>query len=203
MKLHDNPLSGNGYKVRLLLAQLGIAYEYAPIDLFAGETRTPEFLAKNPLGKVPVLELDDGRTLPESNAILFWLARGTRFWPGDAFDQAIAVQWLCFEQRSHLPTVGATRYWLTLHRSPLSDEQRTLVREQQERGRVALGVMEQRLAHHDFLAGHGYSIADVSLYAYTHMADQGGIDLAPFPAIRSWLVRVRAQPGHIGIEQRP
>jgi glutathione S-transferase len=201
MKLYDYPPSGNGYKVRLLLAQLRTPYEYVPVDLFSGETRTPEFLAKNPLGKVPVLELDDGRTLPESNAILFWLARGTQFWPDDAFAQAEALHWLFFEQRTHLPAVGGARYWLKLHPAALTDEQRALVRDLQEKGRAALAIMEQRLADHDFLAGRDYSIADISLYAYTHLAHEGGIELEPFSAICAWLARVRTQPGHVGIER--
>ena len=203
MRLYDYPLSGNGYKVRLLLSQLGTQYEYVTVDILAGAARTPEFLARNPLGKVPVLELDDGRTLPESNAILFWLAQGTPFWPTDAFEQATALKWLFFEQRSHLPTVGAARYWVKLHPSPLTDEQRSVVHDLQAKGRDALTVMEPHLAGHDFLAGGAYSIADISLYAYTHLAHEGGIDVEPFAAISAWLARVRAQPKYVGIERRP
>jgi glutathione S-transferase len=201
MKLYDHPLSGNGYKVRLLLAQLGVPYEYVPVDLAAGEARTPGFLAKNPLGKVH--ELGDGRTLPESNAILFWLARDTRLWPDDAFDQAAALQWLFFEQRTFMPAVGGARYWLKLHPAALTDAEQAFARDLQRKGRIGLAVLEQRIANHDFLVGGAYSIADISLYAYAHLAHEGGIELEPFPAVRAWLARIRAQPGYVGIERRP
>ena len=150
-----------------------------------------------------MLELDDGRVLPESNAILFWLARDTPYWPERPFDQAHAMQWLFFEQRSHMPNVGGARYWLTIQKSQLTPSDREQVRQKQKKGRVALGVMEQRLARNPFLVGEIYSIADVALYAYTHLAHEGGIELSPFVAIREWIQRVQAQPGYVSIDAQP
>jgi glutathione S-transferase len=200
MKLYDDPRSGNGYKARLLLAHLGRRYEYVPIDVVAGETRTPAFLARNPIGKIPLLELDDGRFLAESNAILFFLAQGTPYWPANAFDQAQVQQWLCFEQYSHEPNVATVRYWLSIRGTALTPAERELVAQKQELGRRALGVMDAHLATRPFLVGDRYSIADIGLYAYTHVANEGGFDLEPLPALRTWLGRVRGQPGHVRID---
>lgn len=200
MKLYDDPRSGNGYKVRLLLSHLGRRYDYVPVDVTKGETRTDSFLAMNANGRIPLLALDDGRFLPESNAILFFLAQGSPYWPADSFAQAEVLQWLCFEQYSHEPNVATVRYWLSIRGTALSPLERELLVEKQARGRAALAVMEQHLASRTFFVGERYTIADIGLYAYTHVADAGGFDLAPLPAVRAWLDRVRAQPGHVRID---
>jgi glutathione S-transferase len=201
MRLFDYPMSGNGYKVRLLLAHLGRPYTYVPVDILKGETRTVSFLEKNPNGRIPVLELDDGRYLAESNAILYWLSQKSPYWPDNSFEQAQVFQWLFFEQYSHEPNIAAARFWLTtkkLENTPFNSE---LLRQKQSQGRAALEVMERHLSKHDFFVGERYSIADIALYAYTHLANEGGFDLEPFEALRGWLARVRAQSGHITIHQ--
>lgn len=195
LRLYDYYDSGNGYKVRLVLAQLGIAYELIEIDIEKGESRTQEFLRRNPNGRIPVLELENGVHLAESNAIIFYLAEGTPLMPASAVDRALILQWLFFEQYSHEPNIATSRYWLrhghlTAAREPLFAQKRLA-------GYAALGVMESHLANHDYFVARRYSIADIALYAYTHVADQGGFDLIRFPAIRAWLDRVRAQPGHV------
>ncbi|MBM3556035.1 MAG: glutathione S-transferase family protein [Alphaproteobacteria bacterium] len=199
MILYDYLSSGNGYKARLLLAQLGIPYRRIELDIDKGETRTPAFLAKNPNGRIPALELDDGTVLPESNAILFYLAEGTPFLANERLARAQALQWMFFEQYSHEPFVAVARY--LLHHTAPDDPRRKLVPEKQERGRQALAVMERHLASRGFFVGERYSIADIALYAYTHVADEGGFDLGPYSAIRAWLDRVRSQPRHIPITQ--
>jgi glutathione S-transferase len=200
MKLYDDPRSGNGYKVRLLLAHLGHHYEYVPLDVAKGETQTAAFLAKNANGKIPLLELDDGRFLPESNAILFFLAQATPYWPADAFEQGEVMQWLFFEQYSHEPNVATVRYWVSIRGTELSPVERELVETKRGLGRRALGVMNAHLASRSFFVGDRYTIADIALYAYTHVAHEGGFDLAPFPAVRAWLDRVRSQPRHVRID---
>jgi glutathione S-transferase len=199
LTLYDYLESGNGYKVRLLLAQLGIPYRRVEMDIMKGATRTPEFLRRNPNGRIPLLELDDGTCLAESNAIQFYLAEGTRFLPDDRLARAQVLQWMFFEQYSHEPYIAVLRFWT--HAGWL-DERRALVPEKRERGLAALGVMEDHLAKREFFVGERYTIADIALYAYTHVADEGGFDLAPYPAVRAWLERVRAQPGHIPITKR-
>lgn len=201
MRLHDYPLSGNGYKVRLLLAHLGTQYDYVPVDILAGEARTESFRRMNPIAKIPVLELDDGRFLSESNAILFFLSKGTRYWPEDAFEQALVMRWLFFEQRNHMPNVAGARFWLAIQKAELTAAQHELVRDMQAKGTDALAVMDQYLAHEEFLVGERYSIADISLYAYTHLAAEGGFDLARFPAVDRWLRRVETQPRHVRIDE--
>jgi glutathione S-transferase len=196
LRLYDYFESGNAYKVRLLLAQLGIAFERVELDLLKGETRTPAFLAKNPNHRIPLLEWPDGRTLAESNAILFHLAEGTPLLPEDRFERAQALQWMFFEQYSHEPYVAVVRFW---HFSGQLESHRAELAEKMERGTHALGVMEQHLAQREFLVGERYSVADIALYAYTHVADEGGFELGRFPAIGRWLARVRSQPGHIRI----
>ena len=197
MKLYDFYESGNGYKVRLLLAQLGIAYERIELDILKGATRTPEYLAINPNGRVPVLELDCGARLAESNAILCYLAEGTPFLPDGRLERARALQWLFFEQYSHEPFIATLRFW---HFSGQAGEKQREIEERRPRGYEALGVMETQLAEQEFLAG-GYGVADIALYAYTHVAHEGGFELSAYPALNAWLGRVRAQPGHIPIEQ--
>ena len=201
MKLYDDPMSGNGYKARLLLAHLSRSYQYVPIDILRSESRSQEFLKKNLNGKIPVLELDDGRCLPESNAILYFLAQGTSYWPDESFAQAQVMQWLFFEQYSHEPNIATPRFWLKtgimkdtpFYRETLAQKQRT--------GNKALGVMNEHLADKSFFVGERYTIADIALYAYTHVAGEGGFDLSQHPAVVAWLERVRTQPGHITIHQ--
>jgi glutathione S-transferase len=205
MRLHDHSTSGNAYKVRLLLTQLGVAFERVEYDIDQGGTRTPEFLrSKNPNGRIPVLELDDGRCLAESNAILWYLAEGTSMLPSehdgdtDRWLRAQILQWLCFEQYSHEPNIATVRYWIT-HRVPMTPEREAAMPSKRQWGHAALDVMEGHLTRRAFFVGERYSIADIALYAYTHVAPEGGFDLAPYPAIRSWLDRVAAEPGHIAI----
>jgi glutathione S-transferase len=195
MKLYDFHDSGNGYKVRLLLAQLGVGYQYVDVDILHGESRTPEFLARNPNGRIPVLELDDGTFLPESNAILFYLAEGTRFLPADRLARAQTLQWMFFEQYSHEPNIATSRFWL--RHTEIDDERKKRLEEKKALGHAALKVMEQRLGEHPYFVGDAYTIADIALYAYTHVAPEGGFDLAAYPSIRTWLERVRSQPGHV------
>jgi len=201
MHLHDNLHSGNGYKVRLLLAQLGMPFERIEYDIDRGETRTPEFLAKvNPNGRVPVLETRDGEFLPESNAILSYLADGTSYLPEGRLERARVLSWMFFEQYSHEPNVATPRFWIT-HNIEMTEERRLSLETKRELGYAALGVMEGHLASRDFFVANRYSIADIALYAYTHVADQGGFALEGFPAVRAWLERVKAQPGYVPITQ--
>ena len=199
MRLHDNLSSGNGYKVRLLLTQLGLPFERVEYDIDRGETRTPEFLEKvNSNGRVPVLELDDGRMIPESGAILFYLAEGTPFLPDGRYERARVLQWMFFEQYSHEPNIATPRFWIT-HRVEMTEERKILLQGKRELGYDALGVLERHLEEHDFFVAGRCSIADIALYAYTHVAGEGGFDLSGFPAVGAWLERVRTQPGHIPI----
>ena len=200
-RLYDYLPSGNGYKVRLLLTQLDLPFELVELDIVKGLTRTPEFLAKNPNGRIPTLEVQPDVFLPESNAILFYLADGTRFFPTERLERAQVLQWMCFEQYSHEPNIATPRFWL--QHLGLTDERRTALEQKRVLGYAALGVMEQHLVARAFFVGERYSIADIALYAYTHVADEGGFDLAPYPAIRAWLDRVREQPRHIPITHRP
>ncbi|MDX1513868.1 MAG: glutathione S-transferase family protein [Gammaproteobacteria bacterium] len=197
MRLYDYLSSGNSYKVRLLLTQLGRAYERIELDIDKGETRTPEFLAINPNGRVPTLVLDSGEVLCESNAILYYLADGTPYFDGEKLARARILQWMFFEQYSHEPYIAVSRYILQ-HLPPDHPRHATLP-DLRTRGYAALDVMEKHLADHPYFAGDDYSIADIALYAYTHVAGEGGFDLANHPAVNAWLERVRGQPGHIPI----
>ena len=190
--LYDDPISGNGYKVRLLLAQLSIPYDLVELDILNRETHTAAFLAKNPNGKIPTIELDDGRCLSESNAILFYFAQGSLYWPEDRFDQADVIRWMCFEQYSHEPYVAVARFLHHLPEAPDPD----VIAEKHAKGYAALDIMEQHLSENDFFAGGQYTIADIALYAYTHVAEEGKFDLSGYPNVSSWLERVREQPGH-------
>jgi len=198
LKLYDFLESGNGYKVRLLLTQLGIPFDRIELDITQGATRTPEFLAKNPNGRIPTFELEDGTTLAESNAIQWYLADSTDFLPESAVDRARVLQWMFFEQYSHEPFIAVVRFWV--HQG-LTPEQRNQVDEKRKRGYEALDVMERHLERADYLVGNRFSLADISLYAYTHVAHEGGFDLSGYPGIDAWLARVREQPGHIPITQ--
>jgi len=200
VKLYDYAPSGNGYKVRLLLAHLGIAYERIEIDSNAGETRRPDFLALNPNAKIPTLVLDNGIVLPESNAILYYFAEGTPYLPESRIDRAQALRWMFFEQYSHEPYIAVLRNWLH-HLPSITPEQQARVPELTKRGHHALGVMERHLTGEPYFAAGRYTIADIALYAYTHSAEEGGFDLKAYPAVSAWLQRVAAQPGHIPLEQ--
>ncbi len=198
LKLYDFLESGNGYKVRLLLHQLGLPFERIELDILQGATRTPEFLAKNPNGRIPLLELEDGSCLAESNAIQWYLAEDTPFLPDDRLERVRVLQWMFFEQYSHEPYIAVLRFW---HHAGQLEEKRDQIAEKRARGEQALDVMDRHLAERDFFVADRYTIADIALYAYTHVADEGGFDLGPYAALRAWLERVRAQPGHVPITQ--
>jgi glutathione S-transferase len=193
MKLYNVAYSGNSYKVRLLLAQLGIACEIVEVDILKGASRTPEFLKINPNGRTPVLN-DNGFVLAESNAILAYIGRGTKFLPEDRKQWAQAFQWLFFEQYSHEPYIATSRFWL--QHKPDSPERRTVLAARRDGGWAALKLMENHLATNDFFAGD-YTIADIALFAYTHVSHEGGFPLDDFPKIRVWIEQVKAQPGFI------
>ena len=192
---HGSTISGNCYKIKLLMEQAGLPYQWHEVDIFKGESHTPEFLAKNPNGRVPVLELAPDRYLPESNAILVYLAEDTRFWPEDKFLRAQVLQWLFFEQYSHEPYIAVARFIKKF--LPAEHPRQQEIPRLHERGYSALDVMEKHLAIHNYFVGGIYSIADIALYAYTHTAHDGGFDLSHYPAIKAWLQRVAAQPGHV------
>ncbi|WEX11199.1 glutathione S-transferase family protein [Chelativorans sp. AA-79] len=199
MKLYGMTDSGNCYKPRLLFAKLGIPFEHVETSSRDGTTRKPDFLAMNPNGKVPLLELDDGRFIWESNAILLYLAEGTRFLPDDPYERALVHQWLFFEQYSHEPYVAVRR---ALSRYPERAAQATPERMAAalEGGNRALGVMERQLSQTPFLTGEGLTVADIALYAYTHDAQIGGFDLPRFPAVSAWLARVAQDSGHVPMD---
>jgi glutathione S-transferase len=199
--LYDYLDSGNGYKARLLLAQLAIPYRYVELDIMQGESRTPQFLAKNPNGSIPVLELEDGRCLPESDAILWYLAEGSAFLPAGRFERAQVLRWLCFEQYSHEPYVATPRF--IVRHLPADSPRRAELPQRLARGRAALQVMEGHLATREFFVAERYSIADMALYAYTHVAPDGGLELEAYPAVRAWLSRVASQPRHVRLLERP
>ena len=191
-------MSGNGYKVRLLLSQLGLPFERVETDVFQGATRTPDFLAINPNGRIPTLRLEDGGHLPESGAILYYLAEGTPFWPAGRRARAETLQWMFFEQYSHEPNIAVARFWR--HLPAMTDPQKAALPERMERGHQALAVMEGHLAERAFFVDESYGLADIALYAYTHVASEGGFDLDPYPAVRAWMARVAARPDLITID---
>ncbi|HYM29920.1 MAG TPA: glutathione S-transferase family protein [Candidatus Cybelea sp.] len=199
-RLYDALESGNAYKVRLVLHQLGIPFERIEVDFLRGATRTPEFLAMNLNGRVPVLELAPGKFLAESNAIIWFLAEGTPLVPNDRGLRAEVLQWMFFEQYNHEPNVATPRFWL--HHPELMDSHlRVELGRKQERGRAALAVMERHLSTRRYFVGDRYSIADIALYAYSHVAPEGGIELDAYPVVRAWIGRVAAEPRHIPITQ--
>jgi glutathione S-transferase len=200
LRLHDYLESGNGYKCRLLLHQLDIPFEPVWLEILRGETRTTAFLAKNPNGRIPTLELEDGTCLPESNAILWYLAEDTPFLPGSRLARAQVLQWMFFEQYSHEPHVATLRFWT--HAGWLA-ERAALVPDKRQAGEAALDVMEGHLRTRRFFVEERYSIADIALYAYTHVAHEGGFDLSGRPAVKAWLARVAAEPRHVPITWRP
>lgn len=201
--LYSMQTSGNCYKVRLLLHRLGLPFRLVETDPREGATRSPEFLALNPNGKVPLLVLPDGRRLSEFNAILLYLAEDTALLPADGYDRAVCYQWLFFEQYDHEPTIAVARSWLSIYPDRIGAATDVQIADWQKKGHRALAVMEARLGENDWLAASACSVADVALYAYTHVADEGGFDLAAYPGIRVWLARVAAEPGHVDMDWRP
>ena len=202
LKLYGMTGSGNCYKPALLMRQLGVPFDWVEVDLLKGASRTPEFLARNPNGKVPLLEItdhDETRTLAESNAMLCYLADGTHLLPDDRWPRAQVLQWLFFEQYSHEPDIATVRFWV--HYLHKQDEWKDKIAEAMKKGHAALGVMEQQLAKTPFLAGDAYTVADIALYAYTHVAHQGGYSLERYPAVRRWLARVERQPKFTPMER--
>lgn len=194
MKVYGDWRSGNCYKVGLLLSLLERPYEWIDVDVLGGETRTAQFRAKNPNAKIPVVELDDGRTLWESNSILFYLAQGTTFLPQDPWLQAQVLQWQFFEQYSHEPYIAVARFINIYLGMPA--ERKAEFEDKQVGGYQALDVMEAQLHKHSFLVGDRFSVADISLYGYTHVAGEGGFDLSRYPAIQAWIARIEALPGY-------
>ena len=201
MTLYDYLDSGNGFKIRLLLAQLGQPYRWIELDILSNETRTPGFLAKNPNGRIPALELDDGTVLAESNAILWYLAEGSSFIPDNRLQRGQVLQWMFFEQYSHEPYVATTRF--IVKHTAVDSPRRAELPDRMARGRAALAVMESHLSKHTYFVGERYSLADIALYAYTHVAHEAHFDLAQYQAVRAWIERVASQPGYLPLTHRP
>ncbi|NNE57084.1 MAG: glutathione S-transferase family protein [Hellea sp.] len=199
MKLYDYLPSGNSYKVRLILSYLGIKYEHILLDIHKGETRSEAFKDKNPVGQIPLLELSDGRRIAESNAILYFLAEGTPYWPMNSYDQAKALQWMFFEQYKHEPAIAVARFIRIYAMESRAGELETLM----PRGEAALAVMEGHLADNLWFVGSGPTVADIALYAYTHVAGEGGFELTNYPNIIAWLDRFSDHPKHIRITDQP
>jgi glutathione S-transferase len=200
--LYSMQRSGNSYKVRLALARLGIPYRLVEIDILQGESRTPEFLSKNPSGQVPLLEVAPNRHLAESNAILWYVAGGTTLAPEDRIERAEALQWMFFEQHSLEPNIGAAYFWLALVKGG-RDLQSHALEDWMENGYRALGVMEMHLGKYPYFAANRFTIADIALYAFTNLATQCDFELGRYPAIRAWLDRVEAEPGYVPMEWQP
>lgn len=192
MKIYGDWQSGNCYKIALVCELLALPYQWVNVDILAGDTKSPSFLAMNPTGKIPLLALDDGRFLSESNAILNYLAAGSALYPSDVFSQAKIQQWQFFEQYSHEPYIAVARFIAKYLNMP--DERREEFASKQLGGHQALAVMEQALADSPFLLGEQFTTADISLFAYTHVAEEGGFDLSLYPNIGAWLARIQAQP---------
>ena len=194
-KLYDFLPSGNSYKIRLLLNLLEISFDRIDVNILERETRTSEFLQKNPNGKIPLLEITPNKFLAESNAILYYLSQGTDFLPSDSYAQAQVMQWLFFEQYSHEPNIATPRYWISILQQPDKDLEQ--LKHKHRLGYKALSVMEQHLSRHNFFVAQTYTIADIGLYAYTHVAEEGGFELQKFSAILAWFKRIEAHPKHI------
>lgn len=198
MKIYGDIKSGNCYKIALLAAFLKLDYEWVEVDILANETKTKPFLKKNPNGKIPLLELNDGRCISESNAILNYLAEGSELYLDDRYEKAKILQWQFFEQYSHEPYIAVARFIAKYLGLP--NNRKAEYQSKQIGGHKALAVMEEQLLQTDFLVGSRMSIADISLYGYTHVAHEGGFDLAEYPAIQKWLARVQNYPNYIGME---
>jgi len=197
IRLYDYLESGNAYKVRLLLHLLEIPFERVELDILKRETRTPEFLAKNPNGRIPAVELEDGRVLFESNAILSYFAEDTPYAGADRWQRALILQWMFFEQYSHEPNIATLRFW---HFAKLlADKSPQEIAAKRTWGEAALAVMEQHLARAPWFVGERFTIADIALFAYTHVAGEGGFELARYPAVQRWIARVEAQPCFVPI----
>jgi glutathione S-transferase len=196
--LYDSPVSGNCYKVRLLLAHLDVPYERRTMDVVDRSNRREVLGELNPALRVPTLVLDDGRPLAESGAILWYLGEGTRFVPEDPYERAQVLQWMFFEQYDHEPAIAVARFWLAYSGRP--DEFADRLPERTAAGHRALAAMERHLDGREFLVGDGLTLADIALYAYSHVADEGGFDLGRYPALRAWLARVASEPGHVTID---
>jgi glutathione S-transferase len=201
LTLHEYPASGNCYKIRLTAALLGLPLERREYDILKGETRTPEFLREvNANGRIPVLQIGD-RFMPESGAACFYLAEGTQLVPEGRFDKADMLRWMAFEQYNHEPNVATLRFWLAyVGEERLSEAQKAQIPAKRAAGDAALKLMDEHLADQDWFAAGQFSLADIALYAYTHVAEDGGFDLGAYPAVGRWLARVAAEPGYIGID---
>ncbi len=195
MLLYDSPVSGNCYKVRLLLAQLDIRYERREVDVFERSGRAELLGALNPALRVPTIVLDDGRALAESNAILCYFGEGTEYVPADRFERAQMLQWMFFEQYSHEPYIAVARFWALTRITPSAEQ----LEEKRRGARRALAAMDRHLAERRFLVGDRYTLADIALFAYTHVAPEGGFELEPYASVRAWLERIATQPGHVSI----
>ena len=193
--VYGDSRSGNCYKIKLLCAEMGTGYDWREVDILKGDTHTREFLAMNPNGKIPLLALPDGRHLAESNAILCYLADGSEFFAGDAFARATILQWLFFEQYSHEPFIATSRFIIQYLGSP--PERMAELEQKKSGGYRALGVMENQLKRHDFMTGDAITIADIALFAYTHVADEGDFSLDDYPAITNWIQRIKSRPNHV------
>lgn len=198
MRVYGDIQSGNCYKVKLVMSLLDITHEWIHIDILAGETQTAEFLSINLNGKIPVLELSKGRYLAESNAILNFLASGTKLLPEDPFDQAKVLQWQFFEQYSHEPYIAVARFIAKYLGLPV--DRKADYESKQLGGHKALSIMENQLTRSSYLVGESLTIADISLYAYTHVAHEGGFDLSKYPAIQAWLSRISSHPNYVGMK---
>ena len=194
-KIYGDSRSGNCYKIKLLCAELGIDYAWQEVDILAGDTRTPQFLAMNANGRIPLLALADGRYLAESNAILCYLAEGSELFGQDAFSRASILQWMFFEQYSHEPNIATSRFIMQYLGNP--PDQKAALAEKREAGYMALGVMEQQLLRNRYMTGETYNLADIALFAYTHVAHEGGFDLDPYPAIRAWIDAIMGRPKYV------
>ena len=195
LKIYGDSKSGNCYKIQLLCAEMGVDYDWEEVDILAGDTRTPQFLAMNANGKIPLLALPDGRFLPESNAILFYLADGSEFFAGDAYSRAEILRWMFFEQYSHEPNIATSRFIIKYLGNP--PDRQTSLEEKHAGGHKALEIMEQQLQRHPFVTGDNYNIADIALFAYTHVADEGGFDLVDYAAIREWIAGIKGRPNYL------
>lgn len=196
MRLYQYQPSGNCYKIRLLLNQLHLPYEKVEVDILQGDSRTPAFLQINSNGRTPVLEVD-GEYLPESNAALFYLAQGSRFLPEDRMAQAQVLRWMFFEQYSHEPYIATIRFWVAFQKS--AEKNAAEIARRMPQGYAALAVMDEHLSRQDYFVQNTYSIADIALYAYTHVAEEGGFDLNRFPHVQAWIERIQRQPDYISI----
>ena len=200
LTVYGDSRSGNCYKIQLLCAELAIDYDWREVDILAGDTHTPDFLALNANGKIPLLVLPDGRCLPESNAILYFLAEDSDLFAGDAYARANILHWMYFEQYSHEPYIATSRFIIQYLGKPA--DKLAVLAEKKPAGEKALAVMEQQLSRHDFITGDAYNIADIALFAYTHVAGEGGFSLDAYPGIRAWIERIVQCPRFVGMTQK-